>query len=100
MRPVYEQEEDWWIDYSPPVGPVEAPGMDFNDLKRYIINISKQYSRQFQIAFGPVYDQLAQIERSLKPLTDEITIAPTPNTRKTYGPQPRSTFSRNGRKNY
>jgi hypothetical protein len=93
-------EQEWWIDYSPPVGPVEEPSLTFDDFKRYISQLTKQYSKQFQIAFGPLYDELGRMERAMKPLTDEITITPTPNTRKTYGPQPRSTFSRNGRKNY
>ena len=95
---MYEQE--WWIDYSTPVGPLESPPWTFDDLKQYISEMSKQYSRSFQAAFGPIYDQLAQMERSLKPLTEEIKVSPKPNTRKTYGPQTRSTFSRNGRKNY
>lgn len=93
-------EQEWWIDYSTPVGPLVAPEWDFTDFKKYIQNISKAYSKQFQIAFGPLYDELSRMERALKPLTEEIVIPPISNTRKTYGPQPRSTFSRNGRKNY
>jgi hypothetical protein len=93
-------EQEWWIDYSTPVGPLEEPPITFDDFKRHIQHLAQQYSKQFQIAFGPIYDQLGQIERTLRPLTEEIKVSPKPNTRKTYGPQTRSTFSRNGRKNY
>lgn len=97
-----EEEDDWRIDYSPPVGPdVTLP---FAGWSAFIEALRKEYITVFQASFAPITKTMKQltdagiiVETQTKPTLKALS---TGNTRKTYGPQTGRNFTRNGRKTY